>query len=294
MDADTNVRTMATDLQNTALLAKIEGGDLHALEAKYHVSCLTKFRNSHRALQRGKKESSFSNLEEKKIEARVLTELLNHMETSVEDGVLCYKISELRSLYQNRLTDFGISKELNKIRFKELLLSHFPDAQVQNDGKNVSLIFKQEMQKILKEAFQQKVESDALILSKAVKIIRNDIFNYQCGFKFSGSLPSRCQQDSLPENLKYLVSMLLNGPNITDQDPVECQSALTIAQMILFNCKKRPSGTTNNRHNLKFEPPLSLYLGMKIHTQTRSKKLVMEMNDLGLCVSYARILEIEN
>ncbi len=149
------------------------------------------------------------------------------------------------------------------------------------------------MQKILKEAFQQKVESDTLILSKAVKIIRNDIFNYQCGFKFSGSLPSRCQQDSLPANLKYLVSMLLNGPNITDQDPVECQSALTIAQMILFNCKKRPSGTTNNRHNLKFEPPWPLYLGMKIHTQTRSKKLVMVMNDLGLCVSYAGILEIE-
>ncbi len=78
------------------------------------------------------------------------------------------------------------------------------------------------MQNIVKEAFQQKVESDALILSKAVKIIRNDIFNCQCGFKFSGSLPSRCQQDSLPANLKYLVSMLLNGPNITDQDPVEC------------------------------------------------------------------------
>ena len=34
MDADTNVRRMATDLQYTALLAKIGGGDLHASEWK--------------------------------------------------------------------------------------------------------------------------------------------------------------------------------------------------------------------------------------------------------------------
>ena len=39
-DAD-NVTRMATDLEDTALLTKIDGGDLTALEAKYHLSCLT-------------------------------------------------------------------------------------------------------------------------------------------------------------------------------------------------------------------------------------------------------------
>ena len=294
MDADTNVRNMATDLQDTALLAKIGGGDLHALEAKYHMACLTKLRNSHRSLKREEQEIASCNIEEKKIEVRALTELLSYVETSVEEGMLCFKLSELRFLYQSRLNNFGISKEINKVRFKELLLSHFPDAQAQNDGKNILLIFKQEMQKMLKQAFQQRVENDALILSKAAKIIRDDIFNFQGLFKFSGSLPSGCQQNSLPTNLKYLVSMLLNGPNIKDQDSVESQSSLTIAQMILFNCKKRPSVTDKSRHNLNFEPPLPLYVGMKIHTQTRSKKLVMEMNELGLSVSYDRILQLEN
>lgn len=41
LDADANIRRMATDLQDTALLAKISGGDLIAIEAKYHLTCLT-------------------------------------------------------------------------------------------------------------------------------------------------------------------------------------------------------------------------------------------------------------
>ena len=47
IDADDNVRRMATDLQDTELLAKISGGDLTAIEAKYHLACLTSLRNKH-------------------------------------------------------------------------------------------------------------------------------------------------------------------------------------------------------------------------------------------------------
>ena len=37
---------MASDLQDTALQTMVDGGDLTALEAKYHLSCLTELRNS--------------------------------------------------------------------------------------------------------------------------------------------------------------------------------------------------------------------------------------------------------
>ena len=111
MDVDTNVRKMATDLQDTALLAKIGGGDLHALEAKYHMACLTKFRNSHRALKREKQDTSSCNMKEKKKEARALTELLSYIEISIEEEMLCFKLSELRRLYQIRLANFGNLKE---------------------------------------------------------------------------------------------------------------------------------------------------------------------------------------
>ena len=57
--------------------------------------------------------------------------------------------------------------------------------------------------------------------------------------------------------------MLLNGCTIEDQD---LQSCLTITQTILFNCKRQYKGT--NYRSKIFEPPLPLYLGLKIHTQT--------------------------
>ena len=45
-DADTNIHTMVTELQDTHLSAKISDiGDLIAREAKYHLKCLVNLRN---------------------------------------------------------------------------------------------------------------------------------------------------------------------------------------------------------------------------------------------------------
>ena len=71
---------------------------------------------------------------------------------------------------------------------------------------------------MLREALRKRdFDEDALILAKAVKIIRNDIFNHT-GFKITGSFPERCQETSLPSNLKSLISMIMNGSNLKDQD----------------------------------------------------------------------------
>ena len=56
--------------------------------------------------------------------------------------------------------------------------------------------------------------------------------------KFDGSFPRECQQQSVPTNLKMLVNLLLRGGDITDQDSTDSQPCLTIAQLVLFNCKK--------------------------------------------------------
>ena len=42
---DEFVRQMAAELHETELMARMEGGDLIALEAKYHLQCLTVLRN---------------------------------------------------------------------------------------------------------------------------------------------------------------------------------------------------------------------------------------------------------
>ena len=67
---------MATDLQDTALVARIYGGDLFALEAKYYLTCLTEPRYRHRSktLRQCRKCSEYQN-EEHKSEARAFIEL---------------------------------------------------------------------------------------------------------------------------------------------------------------------------------------------------------------------------
>ena len=70
---NTKVRTMVTDLQNTTVLAKIEGRDLIALDAKYH---LTQLMNQHWSLRIESQKHPDSLGEEKKKQARVFSELL--------------------------------------------------------------------------------------------------------------------------------------------------------------------------------------------------------------------------
>ena len=80
-------------------------------------------------------------------------------------------------------------------------------------------------------------EGDALILMKAARIVCEEIFKSK-GFNFNGSFPSDCQQESLPTTLKSLVTMLLRGADLMDQDSADSQACLSVSQTILFNCKK--------------------------------------------------------
>ena len=110
---------MATDFEDTSLLAKSEGGDLIALEAKYHLSCLVRLRNHHGSYLRESLNASSKSHEERKMEARAFVELLTYIESSVEEGNFFLKFSKLQFLYESRLIDFAISKKENKVCFKE-------------------------------------------------------------------------------------------------------------------------------------------------------------------------------
>ena len=204
-----------------------------ALESKYHFICLAKLRNRQREIG----ENSGTLIKKRKVEARAFAELLAHIETLVEGRTFIFKFSELRAVYESRLRFFGIPKEINKVRLKEQILSHFPEAQ--SDEKNVLLVFNKGMQQMLKQAVNCNFEDDAIVLSEAAKIIRKDILNSNVT-EFNGSFGADCQQQSVPMNVKYFVSMLLNGCTNEDQDS---QSCLTISQTTAFNCKKQSKGS---------------------------------------------------
>lgn len=211
----------------------------------------------------------------------------------MEDGTFNFKFSVLHQLYENRLKALGVEKEINRVRLKEKVKVYFPHAQEQSDGKNKILVFEQGMQQMLKHAMENNCGGDAIVLAKAAKIVRKDIISNE-GFHFNGTFPSGCQQRSLPMSLKTLVSMLLNGTDLMDKQATESQPSITVSQAILFNFQRRTSTSCKSRHSLNREQPLSLYIGMNIHTETRSKTIITKLYDLGLSVSYDRILQLEN
>ena len=297
-DANSNIQTMITVLQETELLGRVDGGDLIAKETKYHLKCLTSLRNRYRSHVRkqSQDEEKAHTAEENMNTSRVFVELVSYIEKAVDSGTSFFKLSDIHSLYMNRLKDFGISKGFNKTRLKERVLKHFPESQEQYDGRNTIITFNKAVQSILREALKKRdFSEDANILAKAATIIRTDIFSHN-SFQFTGCFPSNCQEDSLPSSLKLLISLIFNSPNLKDQDRCETQECLTVCQVIVYNTKKRASdsGATKTRHSLDREPPLPIYIGLNLHQVTRSKKLIHQMHQVGICTSYDRVLEIED
>ena len=64
--------------------------------------------------------------------------------------------------------------------------------------------------------------------------------------------------------------------------------------MIQYNSfvRRRSDVVKRERHNTARETPLPIYIGMTLDAKTRSRDLVDTLHDLGLCVSYDRVLAI--
>ena len=220
-------------------------------------------------------------------------ELLTYIQNCLDEGVFYFKFPALHQLFEKRVWCLGVEKETNRTHFKEKILMYFPQAQEQSDGKHKILVFEQGMQQMVKQGMTCDYEGAALLLAKAARIVRKDNASHK-GFHFGGIFGSSCQQESVPSTLKTIVSMLLNSADLKDQDSLDSQANLTISQAILFNFKNSAFFAAKNRFFSGMEPPLPLYIGMKIHSETRFKKIIIQVHDLGLSVSCNRVLQLES
>ena len=185
---DETIRNMAKELNETELISRIAGGDLVAIDGKYHLDCLTTLRNRYRSLVRQREQELQGSNQDKQMKARALVEIITYVENCIEDGVFYFKFSVLHQMYENRLKNLGFDKGTNRNLIKDKLLAYFPQAQEQSDGKNKILVFEQGMQQMLKQAMAIDYEGDALLLAKVAKLVRKEIVNYE-GFHFDGKFP---------------------------------------------------------------------------------------------------------
>ena len=185
------------------------------------------------------------------LEAQVFAELVYFVKTGIEEGLYIYKLSQQHSLFEERLGVFQSAKTINRTRLKTKLLTHFfLECQEQNDGKNVIVVFHEGMLRLLKEAMKSRdLDQEAISLSRVCNSIREKMFNTDF-FQFSGSFATGCEESSVPVSLKSLVSSLIYGPNINDQNVINSRACLSICQLILFNSKESVSrANTSRRHS---------------------------------------------
>lgn len=206
-----------------------------------------------------------------------------------------FKLVDLAKMYSCRLSQLGVDKssKLNTAHLKNRILSHFPDMQAVKQGRDVLLAFIDDIGVALKKTFEQDFDDEGRILSNAAKIIRREMVNTKC--KFPGKFNTECQKDSVPQSLVSLVEMILGGANIKTQsnNSIEAQITLTIAQLFQFNFTvRRRDESVNIRHSVEREPPLPVYLGLLLHAETRKRTLIDKLYDLGLSISYDRVLSI--
>ncbi len=59
------------------------------------------------------------------VKAKSFVELISHIEEGIENGQFIFKLSELHTLYVNRLKSLQCGQQINKTRLKQHLLTHF-------------------------------------------------------------------------------------------------------------------------------------------------------------------------
>ena len=137
-------------------------------------------------------------------------------------------------LYESRLKQLKIETDetCTVHDLKRDFLKHLPDPRVHNKGRYIFLVFQNDIGAALAKVVEQDNDDDAVQLAHAAKIVRKDLFEKSSSF--NGSFRKGFQEDSVPELLLALVSMILDGPNIRDQISIT-QTALTIAQLLKSN-----------------------------------------------------------
>ena len=216
---------------------------------------------------------------------------------SDEDSAPVFKLTDIAQLYKIRLEQLGLTveKQIHTTRLKNRLLSALPHLRAHSQGRDTLLSFEKDIGPALMMACHH--DSDAIHLMRAAQVVCKEMF--ESGFSFDGSFKANCQQEAVPPSLLALVNMILDGANIKHQTQLvhtaTTKPALTISQLMVFNSVKHARNVdspSSARHSRSQETPLPLYLSLKIHAVTRSRRLVDTLFNLGLCASYDRLLQL--
>ncbi len=172
----------------------------------------------------------------------------------------------MAKLYSLQLRQLGNTdeKRMHTTRLKHRLLARFPDMRAQSKGRDVLLVFDEDVGYALSKAFEQNSENDAVHVARAAQIVCGRIFEPNA---FSGTFEKNCQEKSVPPLLLALVRMILESSSNKDQIRLNStQAALSFAQILKYNrvkhMRKQADSSSSVRHSLAQETPVPTYIGL--------------------------------
>lgn len=228
---DEHVRIHAQNILDREIMAKLSSGDMTAIDARYHDICLASFYN----------KSCKSKLDDihntTSPQSLALAELISHiMDTHDKENCPKFKLSELCKLYSNRIDQLcPDAPKTNSTRVKERLMVQLPQLRAYNHGREVWLMFDDDVGETVKRATLYDEDCASVHLACAASIVRDEILKQETFF--DRSMKTGCQKESIPRSLLTLVKMILQGPGIQSQSSTKSDNnaATTISQLLMFN-----------------------------------------------------------
>ena len=103
-----------------------------------------------------------------------------------------------------------------------------------------------------------------------------------------------CQLKADPSHLLLLLGLILEGSKDLNISDTTASVASKLSQLARFNAVKKKRTGINCCHTKKNEPPLPVLIGLAVYSQTGEKKIREKLYSNGLCISYDRVIEVEN
>ena len=166
MEIDSCVRSVACDLCDVDLLSKLSTGDMVALGAKYHSSCLAALCNHVRRHSKGRLSQENGQCMYHSI---ALAELISEIQNSKteEPRTTGFKLSNLREEFSKRLKLQGVvteNPEIHSARLKEKLIEAIPGLTARIKGREVLLAFEEDIGSLISRALPGENDDNALCL----------------------------------------------------------------------------------------------------------------------------------
>lgn len=220
----------------------------------------------------------------------VFREIVQRIENSRRSSQLqFYKLSQLAKTMSERLDKLGFANvTIHTSRLKDQLTLAVSGLRADKIGRDIILSFEENVQRLISSAIKNESDSKEDTLAKSVNILRETYIDNN-ETVFSGTLnQSFCPDNTVSQTLVQFVSLLIGG------DAADSKISENIAQLIQFNSvKNRKPQAAYVRHNIKREQPLPIYIALLVHSLSGKRSLIDELFDLGICISYSRVLDIE-